>query len=440
MKHIYTLMILSCSALSASAQLEEDITKNIENRVNLKDTPSIVVGIIENGEQHVYVHGKTAFEGGQDLSQETIYEIGSISKVFTSLLFSQAVIEGKMSLDETIQAYLPAHITAPQHNGKEITLLHLATHRSGLPGMPDNYDWSSNNPYIFYDDSLMLDYLNGYTLTRNPGESYEYSNYATGLLGYLVAKVYDTTYENLFKSKVSVPLRMTETTITLSPTQQAAMALGHANGKATSNWDFDVLAPAGAWRSTAIDMLVFMKMQMGLMETNLTEAIKLTQAIHVESNPKMGLGWHYYNDFLWHNGGTGGFRSFCGIDLENQRGIIVLSNSESSVDDIGLHFLDESVPLVEPKPVIDVDEDILKDYHGLYSLSGIVDFNIYNREDGLYGQLAGQDAFKLYSSSKTFFFLKVVDAQVEFFRNEVGEVSHLILYQNGMEQKAVRKD
>lgn len=435
-------MIICCFAFSASAQLNQDIISNIEKRVEVKDSPGIVVGIFENGEEHFYSHGSTAFENGSNPSQETIYEIGSISKVFTSLLLADAVLDGTMSLDDPIQKYLPDSIKAPIRDDIEITLRHLATHRSGLPRMPDNYDWASgsDNPFIGYDNSLMLDFLNTHTLARQPGQSYEYSNYATGLLGYLISRAQETSYEKLFKSVFSEPLEMSSTTITLSPTQQKIMATGHANGKATSNWDFDALAPAGAWRSSVKDMIVFIKSQLGQQNNGLSKAIALAQTIQTTDEPKMGLGWHYYNDFIWHNGGTGGFKSFCGLDIENQRGIIVFSNSESSIDDIGLHFLDDTVPLVEPKEVVVIDPALLKEYHGLYKLAGIMDFNIYAREDGLYGQLAGQEALKMYPSSDSFFFLKVVDAQIEFFRDEDGKISHLILYQKGMENRAVRQD
>lgn len=435
-------MVICCFAFTSTAQLNQDIIDNIKKRIELNDSPGIVVGIYEDGEEHFYWHGSTAFVDGTDLSEETLYEIGSISKVFTSSLLAHAVQDGKMALDDPIQKYLPAHIKAPIKNDIEITLRHLATHRSGLPRMPDNYDWAtgSDNPYLGYDDTLLLDYLNSYELTRDPGETYEYSNYAAGLLGYLISRAQGSTYEELFKSIFSEPLGMTSTTITLSPSEKSKMAVGHANGKATSNSDFNVLAPAGAWRSSAKDMLVFIKAQLGHQKTELQNAITLSQHIQTTNEPKMGLGWHYYQDKLWHNGGTSGFWSFCGIDVDNQRGIIVLSNSVSSVDDIGLHFLDNTVALVEPKEVIDIDSNLLKEYHGLYKLAGIVDLNIYNREDGLYGQLAGQKAFKLYPSSDRFFFLKVVDAQLEFFRNEDGKISHLILYQNGMEQHAMRQD
>lgn len=416
-----------------------DLKENIQKRVAMKETPSIAVGIIDSTGTHFYSFGKTKYENGQQVDENTMYEIGSISKVFTSLLLAQMIAEGKMNLDDPIEKYLP-NTKVPKYKEVKITLKHLATHASGLPSIPDNFTETESleNPYVNYGNKEMLEGLEATKLATQPGEGYAYSNFATGLLGYIVAKENGMTYEELFKQKVSRKLSMPNTTMTMTPKQKSQMAIGHDDDTAVSNWDFDALAGCGAWRSNVKEMLQFLNYQLTLNGNKRTKAVELTQQLHASNGSKVGLGWHFYKELLWHNGGTGGYRSFCGIDLEKNRGIIVLTNSTSSVDDIGLHYLDSTVPLIEPRVVVKLDDKIYEDYVGKYVISGIVPMVVTYKEEKLKVQLMEQPAFRIFPASETLFFLKVVEAEIEFFRDENGKVKSLVLDQNGIKQEAKR--
>ena len=162
---------------------------------------------------------------------------------------------------------------------------------------------------------------------------------------------------------------------------------------------------------------------------------------------RIGLGWitrgGHGRELQWHNGGTGGYRSFLGFDLESQTGVVVLSNSGNSVDDLGFHLLDSRFRLVVPpaqRTEVEVDPAIYDDYAGRYRLAENVIFTVTREEDRLFVQLTGQPRFEVFPESETSFFLRVVDAQITFGRSDDGSVDHLVLHQNGVDQRAARAE
>ena len=371
MRIILFLLVIS---FSMSAQFTEEFKASIQERVDNGYAPSIAVGVLDSNGVHFYNYGKT-----KNVNEKTIYEIGSISKVFTSLLLAEMVAEGKMNLDDPIEKYLP-NVQVPDYKGVKITLKHLATHNSGLPRLPVNLNLGGNpeNPYAHYDEKMLLDFLGKYKLLSEPGTKHEYSNLGAGLLGYILAKENGMSLEDLFYEKVGERIFADNTKINLTKEQKEQLALGHAGGDIVPNWDFqDVLAGGGAFKSNVSEMLSFLFLQLNLGENDRTSATELTQQLQAEVDQKMGLGWHFYQENIrWHNGGTGGYRSFCGIDLEKNRGVVVLSNSTFSVDDLGLHLLDKNESLVELRPIAKVDAKIYEDYVGKYVLSGMMAVDI----------------------------------------------------------------
>jgi CubicO group peptidase (beta-lactamase class C family) len=335
---------------------------------------------------------------------------------------------------------------APTRNGRSITLEDLATQTSGLPRLPSNFaPADAANPYADYSVKQMYDFLSSYTLRRDIGARYEYSNYGVGLLGHILTLRAGVDYEELVEERIADVLGMPDTRITITPERRSRLAIGHSGSQEVTNWDIPTLAGAGALRSTAQDMLVFLAANLDLTETPLRAALEMTrEARHEAGGPRMhiGLGGHIRtggeHEVVWHNGGTGGYRSFAGFVEETHTGVVVLTNTDMSADDIGFHMLDASIPLREIRVPVAVDPAILDQYVGRYALTpqAIVEVTV---DDGkLFTQLTGQPRFQIYPESETEFFLTVVDAQLTFVRDESGKVSAVTLHQNGANLTATR--
>jgi len=174
---------------------------------------------------------------------------------------------------------------------------------------------------------------------------------------------------------------------------------------------------------------------------NLSESGPLGKALAMTHQPRhdagaanmeIGMGWHIMNKtIVWHNGGTGGFRTFAGFNPKTKTAVVVLTNSNTGADDLGFHLLDSSLPLKAPHPVVAVDEKTLKEYVGEYELCPQFKITITLKDGSLFAQATGQGAFEVFPESQKKFFYKVVDAQIEFAKDEKGGVEKLLLYQNG---------
>ena len=193
-----------------------------------KWAPGLVVGLIDADGQEVYGYGETKTGGGVKPDQDTLFEIGSITKTFTSLALAGLVADGKLKLDDEVKTLLPAgQVTMPSRSGKEITLLQLSTHTSGLPRMPDNKaPKDPKDPFADYDAAKLYAFLSGYTLTRDPGAQWEYSNLGVGLLGHALSLKANKTYEALVADRITGPLKLKDTTIALSAEQTKRLAPG----------------------------------------------------------------------------------------------------------------------------------------------------------------------------------------------------------------------
>lgn len=339
------------STCIAQSGLPDSLVLNIEERLKSGQSPSYAIGIIdENGPQY-YLYGKKSLDG-EAIDKHTIYEIGSISKTFTAIVLAQAVLEGKMKLDDPVQKYLPEGVTMPKRSGQEITPGQLSDHTSSLPRMPTNFTPEDPlNPFADYTEDQLYEFLNTYELPRDIGSAYEYSNVAQGLLGHVLELVYDKSYEDLVIERIAAPLNMNETKVTLDDHMKSNLALGYNYGIKAKNWDIPTLAGAGALRSSVHDMLIFLAANMGLVKTEIYPSMELTHKVrhHKAGNARVGLAWHINKgaegDVIWHNGGTGGYRTFAGFVKESGRGVVVLTNSTTGADDIGFYLLDSNAKL-----------------------------------------------------------------------------------------------
>lgn len=435
------LFIWQLSQSQSSETLPENVVKSIEKRIENEINPSIAIGIVDEKGVRYYSFGKVSVEG-EKVNEHTIYEIGSVSKVFTAILLAQQVTEGAVALDDPISQHLPKDVNVPVMGSKEITLGNLSDHTSGLPRLPQNFmPTNPDNPYADYSVDQLYSSISTYEPTRKVGAEYEYSNLAQGLLGHLLALNEGVSYEELMIENIASPLGMGETKIVLDQAMRDNLAIGHNQGAETDNWDIPTLAGAGAIRSSTADMLKFLSANLGISESPIQPAMELTHQVRHSkaSGMSVGLGWHFKKgksgDVLWHNGGTGGYRAFAGFVREIGKGVVVLTNSSISVDDIGFHLLDPGSKLTAVKPkadAIQIPEETLEKYVGTYELAPAFRIAITREGSRLFEQATGQGRLELFAKNETEFYLAAVDAQVTFQIAE-GTVQSLTLFQGGQE-------
>lgn len=354
-----SLIVSNCR--QNTSVLPRNVVNSIEKRIDYGINPSIAIGVIDENGTHFFNFGKKSAQG-LPVDEHTIYEIGSITKTFTATLLANLVVEGKVNLSNPINQFLPADIRVPFAGPAEITLGNLSDHTSGLPRMPDNFHPANpNNPYADYSVEQMYAFITSYRPIREPGSDVEYSNLAQGLLGHLLALHAGLPYEDLMLQTIAAPLGMEQTKITLDQKMLHHLAVGHSQGAETENWDIPTLAGAGAIRSSTSDMLKFIAANLGYKETTLRPAMDLTHQARQQmtETAKIGLGWIISEgkkgDVIWHNGGTGGYRAFAGFVKESGKGVVILTNSSVSIDDIGFHLLDPGSELKEIKRPVATD-------------------------------------------------------------------------------------
>ncbi|WP_411767452.1 serine hydrolase [Winogradskyella sp. A3E31] len=440
------LFILSTQFVVAQdAIIPDDYKDYIKARVDKGINPSISMAYIVGDAVEFYNYGKTQLNDGESVDKHSVYEIGSISKVFTTILLADEILKGKMKLSDPIQDYLPESVTVPVRNDKVITLKDLATHTSGLPRMPGNFKPADlKNPFADYSVKQLYDFLSNYELPRDIGSQYEYSNLGMGLLGHILELHTGKTYESLVVNRIAKPLDMADTQIEFTDKMKSHLAIGHNEQlETTSNWDITTLAGAGAIRSTTSDMVKFVKANLTDDGSDLYKAMALSHKIAYTNDAKtfnIGLGWHYSNgdSIVWHNGGTGGYRAFSGFLKDSNKGVVVFTNSTFSVDNIGLKILGQPLELKIPEKrvypeVVVLSNDILDSYVGKYQLTPQFFITVSRKDNQLVAQATGQPEFEIFPSADNEFFLKVVEASITFNKDEAGNIVSMTLHQNGQD-------
>ena len=313
-------------SLQITREQAELIHRHTENFPN--DT-QLSMAIIENGE--VSFVGVQRTPDGLTLvdNHQGIFEIGSISKVFTATLLANLELEGQLERTDPIQQ----HLDFALNDGKGISLLNLANHTAGFPRLPSNlnlFTTDPNNPYKQYNDQDLKVYLSErIEPMREAGTQYEYSNLGAGTLGFVLTQITQSTYEELLQEKICAKYRMANSTTKRERVQDLVVSGLNASGKPTSNWDFQVLVGAGGILSSTEDLAKFALAQFS--EEHADLALTQTPTFTVNDDLKIGLGWHLLKsesgqELLWHNGGTGGYTSSMVLDTAHKNGVIILSN------------------------------------------------------------------------------------------------------------------
>jgi CubicO group peptidase (beta-lactamase class C family) len=344
-----------------------------------KKTDCMVIGLVDE-------HGSTTISAGsldngtdQHANGDSVFFIGSVSKTFTTLLFQDMVDRGELSLNDPVEKYLPKSVTIPTHGGKEITLLDLATHTAGFPINPDNMTGKDfKEQYETYTVEKMYAFLSAYTLRRDPGTEFEYSNVGMALLGHVLELKAGTDFESLMVARICRPLHMDSTCINPTPQLKTRLAMGHdKTGNPSPPWNLQVYAPVGAVHSTANDLLKYVSAQAGLAPSVLAAAMEKTHVIrHTDSRglveiPGFGtfgqtaMDWTDRGAFqppsmqlLGHAGGAGSYHAWVGFDMKQHRGVVVLSTANDlSVEAIGWTLLQQK-PLT-PTSTKDFEREIV---------------------------------------------------------------------------------
>jgi serine-type D-Ala-D-Ala carboxypeptidase/endopeptidase len=311
----------------------------------------VEIGLWWQGEMWTFARGRVGADRPEPPGPATIFEIGSITKVFTATVLADMAEEGVLALDDPLQRHLPEGVELPVR-GRPITLADLATQTSGLPRLPKGLIRLSlrqrDNPYAGFTVAALERAVREARLKSEPGAKLRYSNFGFGLLGHVLALSAGQSFEQLVRGRVCEPLGLTDTRVSIPPEAMPRFAAGHnRRGKQVRHWDLPALAGAGALRSTVADLLRFLDLQLRAPTTRLGRAARATHEPRARRGRlSHGLGWASLplrgdsEQVLWHNGGTGGFRSFAGFVQETQTGVVVLSNCARSVDAIGFRLLE----------------------------------------------------------------------------------------------------
>lgn len=346
---VITTVFTNCSTQIDT--LPDDVTQNIQKRIEYGLNGAIAIGIIDLDGIRYYNFGSRNSLGAE-VNEHSIFEIGSISKTLTATLLADQALNGDLKLDDPINEVLPERGEIPVLGKQQITLGHLSDHTSGLPNMPGNFKPANpKNPFADYTPAQMYEFIFNYLPTREVGTNFEYSNLAFGLLGHALSLHVGKTYEDLVSEVITGPLGMNETKITLDEQMINNLAVGKNEfGQSTENWNFSSLAGAGAIRSSTSDMIKYLSAQLGFTQTSLMQAFELThhkrhEMYRVRTGDKplgMGLGWIIFTNSdgpnYWHGGSTGGYTTYTGFNKTMQKGVVVLATGHDP-SDIGAYLM-----------------------------------------------------------------------------------------------------
>jgi len=435
---------------------DEAIRAILADRIdNRKQSVGIVVGIVSPQGRRVISHGQPARSDSRPLDGRTVFEIGSVTKVFNALLLADMAVRKEIALDDPVAKYLPANVRVPERAGKQITLQDLATHTSGLPRLPNNMPTKDPlNPYADYTSDQLYQFLGGYTLTRDIGSQFEYSNLGAGLLGNALSRRARRPYEVLIRERITARLGMRDTAITLTPSMRARFAVGHdAALKPVPYWDLPTLAGSGALRSTANDLLIMLENETGLRRSAIRAAMDRqlsTRRPGASSDTEIALGWqvrkHAIGTIFFHSGGTGGFRTFVAFNPQTREGVVALANASTpvGVDDIGMHIL-VGEKLADPRPPVTHTEVALdradkEKLVGRYRLSANSVLTMTLEGEQLFAQVAKLPKDRVFAASPTLLFWRGEDGDIRFELGPDGRAMSAIVRFNGRETVAKRED
>ncbi|MEM9531270.1 MAG: serine hydrolase [Pseudomonadota bacterium] len=410
------------------------VTENIEKRVARGEIRAAVLGLYRDGEITIEGFGQLGRDDERLPDGSSVFEIGSVSKIFTALLAQRQVDAGRATWDQTLAA--STDIEFADSAVGQITWQELATHSSGLPRLPDNMNAEDPlDPYAGYGEAELFAYLSA----MKPAElnkTYEYSNLGMGLLGVLAAQAAGLPYHEALRRDVFAPLELNDTAVKLAPEQESRLAQGFSDGADMPRWGgFDALAGAGAVLSTVDDMLRFASQ-------NLAETGDLAAALGAIRKPTgdgaMGRGWHINDStseapIWWHNGGTGGYASTLALRPATAEAVVLLT---ASTDYDGVTRLALAQLKGEsPAPAAGGNFDA---YVGAYEAAPGMVLTFFVEDNQLFGQATGQGAFPLTPGDEHQFTFAPADIAITFDEFGDDKAQRMVLLQAGRTTRAPR--
>jgi CubicO group peptidase (beta-lactamase class C family) len=406
-----------------------------------------------NGSVLVVQNGKVLLQQGYGVrdadakilnDENTIYQIGSVTKQFTSAIILRLAEAGKLSLTDKVSKYLPDF-----PNAEKITIENLLSHTSGIYNYTNNGEFMEKEVEKSIDRNALYAMVKDKPLEFEPGSKMSYSNTGYMLLGYIIEKVTGRKYEDVVRTEIFQPLQMTNSGFDFKNLKAANKAIGYSgiqNGKGNKSMivDSTVSFAAGAIYSTLGDLN---KWNNAVLSEKIMKKASLENAF-TPRHSKYGLGWSVDSvagkRMIAHGGGIHGFLSYNLAIPEENTSVILLTNVSTSKpgkasQDIVAILHNKPYTLPEVKKEIAVDEKILQQYVGEYELAPTFVITVSVEDGALKAQPTNQPKVDLYATSETEFFLKVVDAKVVFVKNDKGEVEKLILHQNGREIPGVKR-
>lgn len=335
---VLSLFTLLCLAQATDNPLKTPQDEMVDSLARASfargEAVGLVIGVIKNAKAYTYSYGETVRGNGTLPDENTVYEIGSITKTFTGTLLALQVNRGKVKLDDPIGKYLPDSIPTPTFQGVPVTMVSLSNHSSGFPRLaPNMFNGALDikNPYAQYSNEKLFRFVKNFKPQRKVGDKYEYSNVGAGLLGVLLARNAKTSYATLLEREITLPLQMKDTKIQMTESMQSRFIQGYTKELVLQGpWDFQDIAGMGGIRSTLHDMLIYARANLSKQPSILEKAMVLAHEETFNGESKVALGWHFFikdgRTWLVHNGQTGGYYSFIGVDPETGTGIVVLSN------------------------------------------------------------------------------------------------------------------
>jgi CubicO group peptidase (beta-lactamase class C family) len=425
---------------------DADLQVMLDYLVEDGETPGIILGMIEADGSTRILQAGSAGPGPRPLGPRTVFEIGSINKTFTAAVLADMVAKGEVALEDPVQKYLPESVRVPSRNGRQITLLDLTTHRSGLPRLASNMAPADpTNPYADYTVEQLYAFLNSHRLRRDIGAEFEYSNLGVGLLGHALGRAAGTNIQTLIQQRILEPLGMRMTSYGRDGAVAEWLAKGHDdNGAVVPYWDLtDAVAGAGGLRSSMEDMLVYLRAQLGPADTDLERAMRQTHQERHRFTPQMamGLGWSRRTvdgrTLISHGGGTAGFNTMIGFDPEKQVGFVMLTNTGDFDDDVGADLLLRGQPLAIRE--VPINRGAVAPYVGEYELQPGRSAFVRLENDGTMTLRVPENVrFRMYAESDSTFFTKRAPWRVRFTRDGAGAVTAMSVDMEGQVRTARR--
>jgi D-alanyl-D-alanine-carboxypeptidase/D-alanyl-D-alanine-endopeptidase len=444
---------------AAALPSDDAIRQILTDRVGKNENEvGIVVKIVTPTGDRLISCGHRQAGNARPLDGDTVFEIGSVTKVFTALVLAGMVQRNEAALGDPVAKYLPRGLSVQARTDRPITLLDLATHTSGLPFMPENAPPLNTPAAAKYSSADLARYVGSYQLTRDPGSRWEYSNLGYWLLSEALAARAGDSFENLARKRVIVPLGLTNTDFSISPKMKSNTAQGHDAAlkpapTMSSMAIYSLMPAAGELYSTATDLGKLLEVAMGLHSSPLSNAIKLTLATRrpTGGSEEQALGWTIIgngdDEIIYRDGGTYGFASSITFDPKKRIGVVVLSNQNGSVDDIARHLLRPDIPL---KPAaktshteITIDPILLDRYIGRYEVKGEGIFTVAREVDFLTIESPsdwGLPKLRLRAETDRDFFAAELPLRVSFQSDGGNHIKGLLIYPpNGNKALAAQK-